>query len=241
MAVQLSVIVPCLNEEESMPLLVERMEPVISGVFAGNAELIAVDDGSTDRTWPVMQELSECYSFLKPHRHGKNRGLSEAWWTGAKAARGETICTLDADLQYRPEEIERLYTARFESGVDIVQGTRIRNDQKFDSRYLLSRGLNSLLNVLFDMSLDDNKSGFLFCGRDCFLDLLEGRHGFRYFQALVMVAAQARGYSYCSLPTPFDKRAAGKSFLGSLPLRVTSGVTVDLCRAFVRYRLRGGL
>jgi len=237
MSLQLSIIVPCFNEEASLPLLLERMEPVIRDSFSNRAELVAVDDGSTDRTWTILQKLSRCYPFLATRRHEENRGLPEAWRTGAWAARGDIICTLDADLQYRPEEIHRLYLARLESSVDIVQGARVRVERPVDSRYLLSRGLNSLLNGLFDMTLDDNKSGFLLCRRDSFLTLLEGRHGFRYFQALVMVAARARGFSVCSLPTPFDERVAGQSFLGPLPFRVTTRVAADLCRAFVRYRL----
>ncbi len=235
----LSVIVPCFNEEASLPSLLARLEPIIRGGLDEHAEMIAVDDGSADRTWPVLLELAARHPFLISRRHEQNQGLPEAWRTGALAARSDVVCTLDADLQYRPEEIPRLYRTWVESGVDIVQGARIRDARPFDSRHLLSRGLNSLLNSLFGMSLDDNKSGFLVCRRDRFLALLEERHAFRYFQALVMVAAHARGFSYCSLPTPFDARAAGQSFLGQLPLRVTAGVAADICRALVRYRLKG--
>lgn len=192
------------------------MESVVRDVFMSKAELVAVDDGSTDKTWSVLQTLSDRCSFLTIYRHEKNRGLSEAWQTGAKAARGNTICTLDADLQYRPEEIQRLYLTHLELGVDIVQGARVREPQPFNSRYLLSRGLNSLLNGLFDMRLNDNKSGFLVCRRERFLALLEERHKFRYFQAFIMVAARSRGFSYCSLPTPFDERAARTIFSRSI-------------------------
>lgn len=152
------------------------------------------------------------------------------------AARGEVICTLDADLQYRPEEIPRLYAAWRDLGVDIVQGARTREERPFDLRYLLSRGLNLLLNILFGMSLQDNKSGFLICRRELFLRLLEERDAFRYFQTMVMVAAHARGCSYCSLPTPFDERTAGQSFLGQFPLRVSAIVLRDVLRGLVRYR-----
>ena len=235
---KLSLIVPCFNEEASLPLLLARTEPIVRNAFAGHAELIAVDDGSTDRTWPVLQQLAERYPFLVSHRHTQNLGLSEAWQTGALAARGEVVCTLDADLQYRPEEIPKLYQAWTDSGVDIVQGARLRNERPFDSRLFLSRGLNALLNSAFGMSLEDNKSGFLLCQRDVFLSLLQERQAFQYFQAMVMVSAHELGFSYRSLPTPFDARAAGHSFLGQFPLRVTAGVMADLVRALIRYRWR---
>lgn len=235
---KLSLIIPCFNEEASLPTLLARTEPVVrEGALTENVELIAVDDGSVDRTWSILQELAQRYSFLVPIRHERNCGLPEAWRTGAMAARSEVVCILDADLQYRPEEIPRLYEVWRRSGVDIVQGARTRERRLLDSRYLLSRGLNLLLNRLFGMLLDDNKSGFLVCRRDLFLQLLEERGAFRYFQTMVMVAAHSRGYTYYSLPTPFDARAAGRSFLGRFPLRVTAGVLADVLRGLVRYRL----
>lgn len=222
-----------------MPVLIRRSGAVINGAFDGDAELIAVDDGSTDQTWKVLNELVQTYSFLVIRKHPANRGLAEAWNTGAEAARSEVICTLDADMQYRPEEIERLYRTRCEQGVDILQGSRLWSGRFTNSRFVLSRGLNFLLNGLFGMSLDDNKSGFLICDRKHFLALLREGNGFRYFQTLIMVAARMRGLSYGSLPTPFDERLAGRSFLGSFPLKVTLGVTYDLGRAFFRYRIIG--
>ncbi|MCI0665873.1 MAG: glycosyltransferase family 2 protein [Acidobacteria bacterium] len=234
---KLSVIIPCFNEEAVLPALFARLETVVrEGAFAENMELIAVDDGSADRTWSILQELAQRHSFLIPIRHEQNCGLPEAWNSGAMAARGEVVCTLDADLQYRPEEIPRLYDVWQHLGRDIVPGARTREGRSFDSRYLLSSGLNLILNRLFGMSLEDNKSGFLVCRRDLFLELLEERDEFRYFQAMIMVAAHFRGYTYYSMPTPFDERAAGSSFLGRFPLRVTAGVLADILRGWVRYR-----
>src|SRR5262245_52576933 len=134
---KLSVLVPCFNEEASLPLLMARLEPVICNDFAGDAEVIAVDDGSADRTWPALLELATHHSFLKMRRHEKNLGLPETWNTAALAARGDAICTLDADMQYRPEDIPRFYKAWIESDVDIVQGARIYKTHSFDSRRLL--------------------------------------------------------------------------------------------------------
>ncbi|MBL8171913.1 MAG: glycosyltransferase family 2 protein [Acidobacteria bacterium] len=233
---KLSVIVPCFNEEDCLPLLLARAATVLCEAFDSDAELIAIDDGSADRTWPVLQQLAQQYSFLVTQRHTHNRGLAEAWQTGALVAQGELVCTLDADLQYRPEEIYRLYRTLTDTKVDIVQGARIRVGQSSDARRLLSRGLNILLNNAFGMSLEDNKSGFLLCRRDVFLTLLNERRAFRHFQAMIMVAAHQLGFSSCSVPTPFDGRAAGQSFLGQIPFRVTAEVMADVLRGVRRYR-----
>lgn len=235
---RLSIIVPCFNEEESLQALLERIEPIIRDAFGADAELIAVDDGSADGTWAVLRQLAQRYSFLIPLQHPHNRGLAEAWHTGALAAKGELACTLDADLQYRPEEIPKLYQTWKESNVDIVQGARARDGQSPDSRLLLSRGLNALLNLSFGMSLADNKSGFLLCRREVFLSLLKERQAFRHFQAMVMVSAHQLGFSYRSLLTPFDARIAGQSFLGRFPFRVTVEVIADVVRALIRYRFQ---
>jgi phenylacetate-CoA ligase len=240
---KLSLIVPCFNEEACLPLLLARIEPLLTGAaFHPETELIEtdlilVDDGSADGTWQMMQELAQRYSSLVLQRHTENRGLAEAWHTGASAASGELICLLDADLQYRPEEIPGLFQAWRESGADIVQGARENQNRSRDIRYFLSRGLSALLNALFGMSLADNKSGFLLCRRKIFLAVLKERHAFRYFQAVIMVAAHRLGYSLHSIPVSFDARLAGQSFLGKFPLRVSLGVMVDLLRALRRYRL----
>src|SRR5262245_42943419 len=101
-----SVIVPCLNEEANLPELVARVGEVFR---VGNlrGELVVVDDGSTDRTWEIVQELSSKYPFLVGKRHPENRGITAGWKSGVAAASGRLVCVLDADLQYQPEDILR--------------------------------------------------------------------------------------------------------------------------------------
>lgn len=237
----LSVICPCLNEAESLPALVARLRPVLRQLAEEQrqpVELILIDDGSTDETWTRMETLRLAWPLIRTARHPITRGIAAAWNTGVAQASGEWICVLDADLQYRPEEIPRLWQALHRAGTDIVQGTRSPDGRRRDLRFILSRGLNGVLNVAFGMSLRDNKSGFFLCRRAAFRQLLASRGAYRHWQCFVMVAAHHSGYQIHQVDTPFDDRAAGRSAFGRLALGAAAAVAVDLLRATRDYRRR---
>ena len=237
---ELSVIVPCWNEADNVGELVARVGRVLDGAWPGDrGELILVDDGSTDGTWAAIEQASASRTFVVGARHDRNRGLEAAWRTGLARSRGRLVCLLDADLQYRPEEIPRLHAALVEGAapVDLVQGWRSPVGRARDSRWLISRALNVILNALFAMDLPDNKSGFLLCRREVLSDLLSHRGRYRYFQILVMVAAKARGHTYRLVETPFDPRRAGRSFFGALPIGTSLRALADIARALVEYRI----
>jgi phenylacetate-CoA ligase len=241
--VELSVVVPCLNEEDNLDALVRRVGRAIGGIEAvrrDGGELILVDDGSADRTWDKMHALRRGAPFVVPQRHAKRRGIAEAWRTGVRAARGRLVCVLDADLQYEPEEIPRLHDLLERSQADIVQGARVPVDRPRDSRYWLSRGLNSVLNRTFGMNLRDNKSGFLVTRREVFVDLLDYRGDYAHWQVFIMVAARARGYRAVDTPTPFRPRVAGRSAFGDVPFGTVAQVCVDVVRAAREYGARRG-
>lgn len=241
MKVGLSVIVPCLNEAASIPELVGRLDAVLSAsppLLGSFGEAVLVDDGSRDDTWRTIDDLRGSTAWLKAIRHDRTRGIPTAWRTGLGEASGDTICVLDADLQYDPGEIPRLCAALTSSGADIVQGSRSRQDRALDARLVLSRGLSALLNGVFGMRLRDNKSGFFICRRDVLADLLSYRGHYRHWQCFVMVAAHCRGYNIHQVDTPFRPRVRGRSAFGSVPLMATAEVTLDLWQAIREYGRR---
>lgn len=235
---ELSVIVPCLDEEANVALLVERVAAVFraAGPLAGQSELLLVDDGSTDGTRVALESAREAHPFVVALRHERNRGIPEAWRTGVAHARGRLVCLLDADLQYRPEDVPRLYDALRAGALDVVQGARMPAADD-PVRHAVSRGLSHLLNASFSMHLPDNKSGFLLCRREVLADLLAFRRRYAYWQVLVMVAAHAKGYRLGSVPVAFEPRRAGRSFLGRFPVPVMARVCLDVGRGLLEYRL----
>ena len=232
----LSVVVPCYNEAKNLPELVQRLERVFDRKeIAG--EIVLVDDGSADDTGAVIHALAAGHPRVVGMFHERNRGIAAAWRSGVGRARGEYVCLIDADLQNLPEDVWRLYREIRLSHADLVQGYRSSVGRLKDSRYLLSKGLNALLNTLFGMSARDNKSGFVIALRESLADILHHRYRYRYFQTFITVAAKAKGYAIREVETLFESRLLGRSFMSRFPLRVVLLALVDLAKGFVEFRL----
>jgi phenylacetate-CoA ligase len=237
MALELSVVVPCLNEEFNVDELARRVLGVFDvGGFSG--ELILVDDGSADGTRAAIEALATRFPGLVVGRfHAQNAGIAAAWRTGTAAARGRLVSIIDADLQYQPEDLLRMRRELIEHTLDIVQGWRSPVGRKKETRYYLSRGLNALLNATFGMRLRDNKSGFVVCAKEVMEDLLTYKASYHYWQSFIMVAAHAKGYSYKEIEILFENRRQGQSFLEKTAYRAVARSFVDLPKAVWEYRL----
>jgi phenylacetate-CoA ligase len=235
-SLELSVIAPCFNEGANLPELANRVLRVFD-TRRIDGELILVNDDSTDDTVNVINALSRQDGRVVGINHEKNIGVEGGWRSGLRVARGRFICIIDADLQYMPEDIWRLYREIIHSHADVVQGCRSHIGRIKDNRYISSIGLNSLLNFLFGMRAKDNKSGFIICRRDVFEDILQHRFKYHYFQTFITVAAKAKGYSIKEVETLFESRYLGKSFISKFPVRVYAGVCWDLLKGIVEYKL----
>jgi len=235
----LSLLVPCLNEAASLPDLVARARAACDGapaIAASGWEIVLIDDGSRDETWSCMQRLAALDPAVRAVRHEHTSGIPAAWRSGLAQARGERICVIDADLQYDPGDIPKLWRAIDVMAADIVQGIRAAHDRPRDPRYVLSRGLSTVLNVAFGMSSRDNKSGFFVCRREVLTDLLSFTGRYRHWQCFVMVAAHHRGYRIHEIETAFRPRRSGRSAFGALAIGPALGVALDLPTAWREYR-----
>lgn len=232
----LSVIAPCFNEQDSIGPLVARALAVFDALDVP-AELLLVDDGSSDDTWSRILRCSRGDARVRGVRHHSNRGIESTWRTGLASAAGELICLIDADLQNRPEDIARLYKTYLQDVPDIVQGVRhpVRGARRC---HLFSRALNFLLNIAFRMRLRDNKSGFILCRRDVLERVLSHRYRYRYFQSFIGVAAGALGYTIAEVDTDFDVRHGGRSFLSRFPIGVSLRILWELLKFRVETTLR---
>lgn len=116
----ISIVIPLKDEEESLPELMAWIDRVLSGTYS--FEVIAVDDGSTDRSWQVLGELAQKHPFLKAISFRRNYGKSAALNEGFKLTSGDVVITMDADLQDSPEEVPGLYRMIMEERYDLVSG-----------------------------------------------------------------------------------------------------------------------
>ncbi len=122
-ALQLSIVVPALNEADNVEPLVREVKTVVidQGI---TAELIIVDDGSTDQTLAILTRLQPSYPWLRVLHRDKPQGQSAAMFAGIAAARGQFIGTLDADLQNDPADLPKMLAIIARDHVDMVQGDR---------------------------------------------------------------------------------------------------------------------
>ncbi|MCP4976040.1 MAG: glycosyltransferase family 2 protein, partial [Maribacter sp.] len=125
----LSIVIPLLNEEESL----SELHDWIVEVMQSNRylyEILFIDDGSTDASWDIITELSVKNLNVKGLRFKKNFGKSQALHAGFKIAAGDVVITMDADLQDNPEEIPELYDLVKSQGYDLISGWK---KKRYDS------------------------------------------------------------------------------------------------------------
>ncbi|WP_128548530.1 glycosyltransferase family 2 protein [Larkinella soli] len=154
---QLSVVIPLYNEEESLPELHDWIVRVVTEQ-GYSYEILLVDDGSTDRSWAVISQLSERNPRVRGIRFTRNYGKTAALQTGFQACRGKVVVTLDADLQDNPEEIPELYRMITQEGYDLVSGWK---QKRYDplSKTLPTKLFNAVSRWVSGVHLHDFNSG----------------------------------------------------------------------------------
>ncbi len=154
----LSIVVPLYNEEESLPELCEWINRVCTDNKL-TYEVILVDDGSIDDSWNVVQQLRSENPAIKGIRLQRNYGKSAALNEGFKAAHGEVVITMDADLQDSPDEIPALRRMIIDGGYDLVSGWKmVRYDNTF-TKNIPSKFFNAVTRKVSDISLHDFNCG----------------------------------------------------------------------------------
>lgn len=132
MSTELSVVIPMYNEEDVLPLLVDRLRPVLDGLDT-TYEVVCVDDGSADLTPVLLQRFRRDWPDLRIVRLRANAGHQNAISAGLACARGDYVVTLDADLQDPPETIAEMLAVARREGVDVVYG--VRTDRSTDTAF----------------------------------------------------------------------------------------------------------
>jgi len=205
-APDLSLVVPCYNEQENIPTLLQRVEAALART-GRPFEVIVIDDGSADDTPRLLREGMATYPWLRVIRMGRNGGQSAAFEAGFAAARGELIATIDADLQNDPEEIVRLLPLL--NGVDMITGWR-KDRQDTGFRRWQSRTANRLRNWITQESVNDSASSLKIYKAHAVKGLKLFRGGHRYLPTLVKM----RGYAVREEPVKHSPRFAGTAKYG---------------------------
>jgi dolichol-phosphate mannosyltransferase len=208
----LSLVIPAYNEQENVPVLLERVAGALAPV-GRPFEVIVIDDGSTDDTPRLLAAGMRTYPWLRVIRMARNGGQSAAFEAGFEAARGQVIATIDADLQNDPEEIPRLLPlldgADGHPPVDMITGWR-RDRQDTGFRRWQSRQANRIRNWISQETVNDSASSLKVYRAHAVkgLKLFNGAH--RFFPTLVKM----RGYTVREEPVKHSHRYAGTAKYG---------------------------
>jgi len=154
---QLSIIIPVYKGEAFLEPLVSQLSQTLPA-FAEKYEIILVNDGSPDNSWPVIQSLIQKYKWVKGIRMMRNYGQHNATLCGVRAARYEVIVTMDQDLQHPPQELP-LLLAKLEEGYDVVYGSPKKLPQGF-WRNLMTAGIKWILAKVIGSPSVRNVSAF---------------------------------------------------------------------------------
>jgi len=222
----LSIVIPVLNEEESLAKLHEELSEVADS--QGYAmEVIFVDDGSSDRSWEAIQRVAQSDPRVRGIRFRRNFGKAAALSAGFADAQGDLIMTLDADLQDDPREIPS-FLAEMEKDLDVVSGwKKVRHDPWH--KVLPSRVFNWMVSRLTGVNLHDHN-----CGMKCYRrEVFDEVRLYGELHRFVPVLAAARGFRVGEVvvhhrPRPFGRSKYGvtrfvKGFLDLLTVKFLTG------------------
>ena len=203
----ISVVVPVHDEERSVALLYDELRSALEPLHEP-WEVIFVDDGSTDETFSALTRLHNSEQNVRVVRLRRNFGKATALVAGFDQARGETVVTIDGDLQDDPAEIPRLL-AKLDEGFDLVTGWKTHRRDPV-SRRLLSRIFNRVTSAFSGVRLHDMN-----CGLKAYRK--EVVHGLRLYGELhrfIPVLAHYRGFRIAELPVNHRPREHGRSRYG---------------------------
>jgi dolichol-phosphate mannosyltransferase len=219
----LSIVIPAKDEADNLPHLIEEVvqafRPLVARSHGRNRlddfEVVVVDDGSTDGTRSVLEQLTEDYPELRPIFLAKNAGQSAATIAGFRAARGSWVGMLDADLQNPPADLATLWDAL--PGFDVALGWRTTREDCWPKR-LTSRLANRVRNIVLGQSIQDTGCSVRIFPREMALRLptFQGVH--RFFGPLLL----REGCRIVQIPVTHRSRTRGKSHyhFGNRSIRV---------------------
>ena len=226
----LSVVVPMFNEEAVIPALVARLRPALDGLDVPY-EVVAVDDGSADRTAALLFEHGRSWPELRLIKLRRNSGHQAALTAGLQRARGEWVVSIDADLQDPPETIADMLRVAREQGLDVVYG--VRSDRSTDTVFKRSTAgaYYRLMRRLIGGDVPAQAGDFRLVSREVVEVLKRLPERAPVYRLLV----PSLGFASGSVPYARERRAAGET---KYPLRKMVGLAWDSAANFSAAPLR---
>jgi glycosyltransferase involved in cell wall biosynthesis len=205
----ISVVVPCYNEQDNLEPLVNTLTEVLNPLNV-TYEIVVTDDCSKDNSWNILKKITAANPRVVAQRFEKNAGQSAALWAGIKAARGQYIATLDADMQNDPRDLPKFLEAM--KTADCICGNRKAKRAEGDNfiRQISSKIANGVRNWITHETVSDSGCCYRMFKRECAADLkfFKGMH--RFLPTLFKI----EGFSVAEIPVNHQHRLAGVSKYG---------------------------
>jgi len=205
----ISFVVPCYNEQDNLRPLIAAIREA-AGPLGASYEVVITDDCSRDKSWEILKELAANDGRIRVQRLARNCGESAASWAGLKAARGQYLITLDADLQNDPKEVPNFIDAL--GSFDCVCGTRVRSRGQGDdiARIASSRIANWVRNKVSGERISDAGCTYRAFKRECIagVKFFKGMH--RFLPTLFKI----EGFTVTEIEVANHPRFAGQSHYG---------------------------
>ncbi len=226
----LSVVCPCYNEEEVLSELHRRLVAVIATCGIPTVEVLLVDDGSRDATWPMIQQLAERDSRIRAIKLSRNFGHQLALTCGLDRCQGDVVLIIDADLQDPPELLMPMLE-KMREGFDVVYGVRRRREGESPSKRFFAYAFYRILSRVTGVAIPADTGDFRLVSRRALNTLLQLRERHRFVRGMVPWI----GYKQAPIVYDRPQRFAGET---KYPFRKSLKLAFDAITSFSTHPLR---
>lgn len=229
-AIGLSVVVPCYNEEQGLDALIARLTPVCENAVGQDYEIVLINDGSSDGTWPLMCHHAEVHRQIVAVDLARNHGHQIALTAGLHLCRGDLVLVIDADLQDPPELLPAMLE-KVAQGFDVVYGQRVLRRGETLFKRASASAFYRLLDRLIDLPIPRDTGDFRLMTRRVVDQLNAMPERFRFIRGMVSWV----GFNQTAIPYERDERFAGQSHY---PLSRMLALAFDAITGFSTLPLR---
>jgi glycosyltransferase involved in cell wall biosynthesis len=199
------------NEEGNVGPLTEDILEVYQDQKI-DGEVLLVDDGSTDRSKEICDQLAKDHPNVRVVHHDKNLGRSYAIRTGFQQAQGDVVFIMDADRQYEPKQIP-MFLAKMDEGYDVVTGWRKERTDSFIRRFISRTYNRFIIRSKFGLQIKDQNSGFKAFRREKAVAMGFDPEGYQGLHRFILPLAALKGLKIAEVPIVHYDRPSGKSYI----------------------------
>ena len=227
---KISIVIPCFNEEKTISKVIDK----ILNLSEIDKEIIIINDGSTDNTKNILDDLKKKSQIIKTYDHDKNQGKGAALKTGFSKSSGDIILVQDADLEYDPNDYQKLLQPFYKTDAQIVYGSRFMGGDYVRLHYfwhfIANKLLTTMTNIFTNLNMTDMETGYKVFKRECLQNIKLQEKGFGVEPELTIKLAKNK-YIFYEVPISYR----GRSYKDGKKITIKDAFRALYC--IIRYSL----